>query len=171
MTINARSSSLAATQVTASRRPGTTNQVRNSTAVQDDSPQVSKLGSYMKQLASLLETNPDKFKDTTATIAQKLEAAAKSAADSGDTRLAAALNDLAAKFKTASETGTMPQLHREHGGHHRSSTNSSSSSSSSGTLSTDLATLMAEYSKHSGSDPMSTLSGILDDVFGSANAS
>jgi hypothetical protein len=118
----------------------------------------------MKQLESLQETNPDKFKEVTATISQKLEDAAKAAAASGDPQQASALNDLAAKFKTASETGKMPHLHRGHGGAHALPPPDTESDSSSNPATTDLATLLAKYTQNSAVDPMATLSGIMSSV-------
>jgi hypothetical protein len=163
VTINPLSSSSAA-QICSSRLYDPSNQVSKSAGVQDGPPKLSKLGSDMKQLEDLLQTDPSKFKQVTSEIAQKLQDAAQSAADSGHGQEAGALNDMAAKFKTASEAGTMPHLHRGH--HDRSPT--SSSTIDRNTSLTDVEGLLTQYTQYTAKDPMSTLTGILDGVLGTA---
>ena len=109
MTINSLSSSSAISQIAAYGTFNGSSRISQA-GVQQDSSQVSDFGKLMKQLESLQQSDPEKFKKTTAQIADKLEAAAKEAANSGDSRQASALNDMASKFKTASETGEMPDL-------------------------------------------------------------
>jgi hypothetical protein len=156
--------------------------------VQQDSSQVSGFGKLMKQLESLQQSDPEKFKATAAQIADKLESAAKEAAATGDSQQASALNDLASKFKTASETGKMPDLRppgdsdgvRHAGGHHGgrphmgpppSDDDSTSSTTNSSTDATSsIAELLSSYRSQS-TDPMSVLAGILTNVFSSAQTS
>src|SRR5262249_13472971 len=85
-------------------------QISQTDSVQQDSSQVSDFAKLMKELENLQQSDPSQFKETTAKIADKLEAAAKEAADSGDSQQASPLNDLASKVKAASETGEMPDL-------------------------------------------------------------
>jgi len=195
MTINSLSSSSAISQIAAYGTFNGSSRISQA-GVQQDSSQVSDFGKLMKQLESLQQSDPEKFKETTAQIAEKLEAAAKEAANSGDSRQASALNDMASKFKTASETGEMPDLRppgdlggqaggmQGVGGHHGGPPPSSDSDSTSSTTdsttdtagdsSTDLASsitaqLLSGYQTQS-TDPMSVLTGILKDVFSSTQA-
>ncbi|MBS1874473.1 MAG: hypothetical protein JSU00_14755 [Acidobacteria bacterium] len=181
-----------------------TSQIRraSSAAVQDASDQngasgVSKLGSYMKQLEELQSSDPTKFKEVTAEIAQKLKDAAQTATDNGDDGQAEALSDLADQFTTASENGSMPDLRPKDGARAQGpmgpppppppdASSASSSSSSSATTdsdsdaSSDITTSagVAKYtemlklfaSMSSDSNPMNTLEDILGNVFSSSSS-
>jgi hypothetical protein len=118
-----------------------------------ESSGLSELGTLMKALQNLEKTDPAKFKEVTAEVTKKLEDAAKTAADSGDTQGAEALNGLAAKFKTASETGKAPHLHR---------------GAPPASKHQDLLTM---FQNGSGTDPFSTLTDILNSEIGSAATS
>ena len=127
----------------------------------------------MKQLQSLETSDPAKFKEVTGDIATKLQDAAKTAADSGDPQGAEALNDLAAKFKTSSETGKMPHVHKGHGGHHTAAPPADADSDPSSTSATSTTAssisvaagkyqdLTAMFQQNSGNDPLATLTSIL----------
>jgi hypothetical protein len=126
----------------------------------------------MKQLHDLQGSDNAGFKQLTGTIAQKLKDAASSAASAVDDQQAEALNDLAAKFKTASETGKMPHL-GHHGGHHApaaasaadpSAADDPAGSSTAATDNSKVKDLLAMFSQNSGTDPMQVLSGILESV-------
>jgi hypothetical protein len=109
MTVNSIASSLAVAQLAS----GTQSRLKTADVTgvpQDGPPAISKLGNLMKQLESLLQTDPDKFKEVTSQIASKLEDAAKTAAEKGDSKSAEMLNELANKFQKASDTLTMPDL-------------------------------------------------------------
>jgi hypothetical protein len=197
MTINSLSSSSAISQIAAYGTFNGSSRISQA-GVQQDSSQVSDFGKLMNQLESLQQSDPEKFKETTAQIADKLEAAAKEAANSGDSQQASALNDMASKFKTASETGDMPDLRppgdsgelaggkQGVGGHHGgpppmgpppssdSDSTSSTTDSTTDDSSTDLASsltaqLLSSYQTQT-TDPMSVLTGILKDVFSSTQA-
>jgi hypothetical protein len=71
-----------------------------------DSAGMSKMAETMKSLSELQSSDPDKFKDVTASIAKSLEELAKD--QSGED--ASRLTELAEKFKQASESGTMDSL-------------------------------------------------------------
>jgi hypothetical protein len=138
-----------------------------------DSSATSELATLMKQLESLEKTDPAKFKEISAEVANKLEEAAKTAADNGDSQNAGALNDMAAKFTTASETGKMPDL-RGGGGPppmgpppDTSSTSSSSTDDSSTSTSLNVKDLLSLFQQGSTTDPFSTLTSILDSALSS----
>lgn len=177
-----------------------TSQIRraSSAAVQDASDQngasgVSKLGSYMKQLEELQSSDPTKFKEVTAEIAQKLKDAAQTATDNGDDGQAQALSDLADQFTTASENGSMPDLRPKDGARAQgpmgpppppppdaSSASSSTATDSDSDASSDITTSagVAKYtemlklfaSMSSDSNPMNTLEDILGNVFSSSSS-
>ncbi len=75
-----------------------------------DGSQLSDLSELMKQLKSLFSSDPQKFKEVTASIASSLNEAAQSATEAGDTEQAKLLTELADKFQTASENSQMPDM-------------------------------------------------------------
>ena len=79
-------------------------------------PQVSGPGKWMSELQSLANSDPDKFKQVTSEIAQKLRQDASSATGNQ----AAFLDKLADKFDQASQAGSMSALQPPAGasGHH-----------------------------------------------------
>ena len=110
---------------------------------------ISKFGSLMNELQQLSQSDPDKFKEVTASIAQTLQSDASNATGNQ----AQFLNQLADKFQQASQTGSMSSLQPPasasgHHGHHRhvqsySSGQSEQSSAPSGTQSqTDIAQII-----------------------------
>jgi hypothetical protein len=122
---------------------------------------VSPFAQLMQQLQQLQTSNPAEFKKVMQDGATQLQAAAAQATDPSQV---SALNNLAAKFETASETGSISSLqprsagagtYAPHGHHHHhasSSTDSDSTSSSTGTSTTasstatppSVATLLAQ---------------------------
>jgi hypothetical protein len=185
MTISSLLNSSAVSQLAAYNTSTRSSQTSQTSSSQQDSSQISDFGKLMQQLESLQESDPTKFKETASTIADKLEAAAKDAANSGDTQQASALNDLASKFRTASETGEMPDLRPPDGpggmqgpppgpppsDDDDSSSSSTSTSSNSSTSSTGSAVAKLLDSYQNQSDPMSVLSGILSSIFSSQASS
>jgi hypothetical protein len=134
---------------------------------------MSNLGSYMKQLKELQTSDPEKFKQVMSEISGKLQSAATSATEAGDTAQADMLNDLATKFSDAAETGTMPDLRPPDHGGPQGPPPDDSSQSDSATDSTSAASsatvakyqeLLSLLSQSTGTDPLSTLSSILGDV-------
>lgn len=82
---------------------------------------VSQPGQLLSQLQNLAQTDPAQFKQVTANIAQQLQQAASSATG----KQAEVLNDLAARFQSASQSGKAsdltPQASQgtaQAGGHH-----------------------------------------------------
>ncbi|MEN6357097.1 MAG: hypothetical protein ABFD83_08450 [Armatimonadota bacterium] len=78
----------------------------SSTGASVDSADFSKAGELFSKLQQLQETDPDKFKEICANIAEQLSEAAENEDGSSD----GMLTDLASKFKDASETGDMSSL-------------------------------------------------------------
>jgi hypothetical protein len=83
-----------------------------------DSSNVSSFANLMSELQQLQQNDPTKFKAVMADIASTLKADAQNATGSQ----ASALNNLAAKFDQAAQTGQMPNLQAQGqqgaGGHH-----------------------------------------------------
>ena len=85
---------------------------------------------FLSNLQQMQQQNPDQFKQITASIAAKLQQAAKNAQSKGNSARADQLNQLASQFQSASTTGQMPPVqalqeagisgHHHHGGHHHS---------------------------------------------------
>ena len=87
-------------------------------SVAKDSSEISSLASLMNQLQQLQQSDPAKFKTVMADIASTLKTDAQNATGSQ----ASFLNNLAAKFDRAAQTGQMPDLQPKGqsgaGGHH-----------------------------------------------------
>jgi hypothetical protein len=155
----------------------TASQTTTSALPEDSTSGMSNLGSYMKQLKELQESDPEKFKQVMSEISGKLQSAATSATEAGDSAQADMLNDLATKFSDAAETGTMPDLRPpDHGGPQGPPPgpppdDSSESDSTTDTTSAASSATVAKYqellsllSQSTSTDPLSTLSSILGDV-------
>jgi hypothetical protein len=71
-----------------------------------ESSGISAMADLMKQLQSLSESDPDKFKKVMASLSKQLE----SAADSAQGGEAGALKDMAQKFADAAESGDLSSL-------------------------------------------------------------
>ena len=93
-----------------------TNNTSGAGSVATDSSEISSLASLMSQLQQLQQSDPTKFKTVIADIASTLKTDAKNATGSQ----ASFLNNLAAKFDQAAQTGQMPDLQpkAQAGGHH-----------------------------------------------------
>ena len=110
MTINALSNvnPMLLSQINNNRVAGT--DTANSAAVNDTS-QVSPFAQLVSQLQQQLQpSNPAQFQQVTATLASDLQAAARTAQNSGRPGEADALNQLAAAFNQASQTGQLPSF-------------------------------------------------------------
>jgi hypothetical protein len=80
-----------------------------------DSTDISQMGQFMAQLQQLATSNPSEFQQVTGSIATQLQQAAQQQGGSA----ANFLNNLASKFQTASQTGSLAALeHQGHGHHH-----------------------------------------------------
>ncbi len=141
---------------------------------EDSTSGVSDLGSYMRQLADLQKSDPDQFKEKAAEIAKQLEAAATEASNSGDSKQAEMLSDLANRFSTSAESGEMPDLTPPGGGQPPMGPppgpppDSSLSSSSEDTEDTWQVSNL--YQQSSYSDPLSVLSDVLANIFSSSSS-
>ncbi|MBL8212173.1 MAG: hypothetical protein JNK87_15760 [Bryobacterales bacterium] len=120
--------------------------------VPQDRSQLSETAKLMKQLEELRTSDPDKYKEVTGKIATRLEDAAKSAAENGNSNAAGALNDLAAKFQMASETGESVELRQQAPG--------------SGTQNPNRLLRAFEQNQEQPFDPRQTLEGILSQELG-----
>ena len=72
-----------------------------------DEKNVSKGGEMMQRLSDLQTSDPEKFKQVTQSISDKLTAAAKNSTDSGQSGM---LSDMAEKFASAAQSGDMSSL-------------------------------------------------------------
>ena len=72
--------------------------------------QLSPFAQLMNTLQQLQQTDPTKFQQLTGELATDLTQAAKTAQSNGNTAEANALNQLAASFNQASQTGQLPSF-------------------------------------------------------------
>lgn len=108
------SSTLGATSaLTQPSNDGDADDVAASGATPRDNSQVSQRAQLMHQLQQLAQSNPEKFKQVTAALAQELSDAAGQASGAQ----AQHLTDLSKAFDQASQTGQLPQR-PEHAHHH-----------------------------------------------------
>ncbi|WP_321472423.1 hypothetical protein [uncultured Paludibaculum sp.] len=197
MSVNAINSTLSATSLESILKTRSTGTSEASGVTSDPQAKVSTLGNLMSQLNELQQSDQEQFKTTTSKIAEKLKEAAAEASESGDSEKATKLSELAQKFETASETGEMPDLRPPDGmkgpggpppggppptdssTSSTSSTEDDDSSTTDSTDSTDSTTsavlaaykeMMALLEKQAGTDPMSTLTDVLESVFSEQTA-
>jgi len=113
-------------------------------ATQMDNQQLSPFAQMLSELQQLQQTNPTKYQQVTGQIAANLQEAAQTFQADGNSAVANQLNQLAADFTSASQSGQLPNLqdlaqatggHRHHHHHHSesASTDPSSTSSTNGT--------------------------------------
>lgn len=116
MDISSINSSSALSQLLANQASTTT--ATSSGSVPTDSSAISSFANLMSELQQLQQNDPTKFKAVMADIASTLKTDAQNATGSH----ASALNNLAAKFDQAAQTGQMPNLQPQGqqgaGGHH-----------------------------------------------------
>lgn len=88
---------------------------------QPDSRQLSPFAQVMSTLQQLQQSDPAKYKDVTQQISTNLQTAAQTALQNGNPTAANQLNQLAADFNDASQSGQLPNikdLAAAVGGHH-----------------------------------------------------
>lgn len=155
----------------ASQTPLTTSSPQTSS--DGDSANISEMGQLMGELQQLATSNPSEFQQVTANIATALgQAGAQQGGSAGSF-----LTNLASKFQTASQTGSMAPLESmgRHGGHHHGggsplmSLLSSASSSASNTSSASAG--VSAYSNSSNQSALSQLMNIIGQALSSQGAS
>ncbi len=117
------------------------NSVASSSTPQADNGQLSPLAQMLSTLQQLQESDPTKYAQVTGQIATNLQKAAQTATADGNTTAANQLNQLAADFTNASNSGQLPNIqdlakaigggHHHH--HHHSYSGSADSEASSTT--------------------------------------
>ena len=116
MDISSINNNSALSQLLANQASTTT--ATSSGSVPTDSSAISSFANLMSELQQLQQNDPTKFKAVMADIASTLKTDAQNATGSQ----ASALNNLAAKFDQASQSGQMPNLQPQGqhgaGGHH-----------------------------------------------------
>jgi hypothetical protein len=76
-------------------------------ATSDDSSSLSPIGQLFKELEALSKSDPTEFKKATAQIAEQLQSAAKNSSDPGQANF---LDQMAANFTKASQSGNFSDL-------------------------------------------------------------
>jgi hypothetical protein len=151
---------------------------------QPDTGQLSPFAQLMSTLQQLQESDPAKYQQVTAQIANNLTSAAQAAQTAGNTAAATQLTQLATDFTNASKSGQLPNVqdlaqavggghHHHHHAHAASAdadANSSASSSTSTGASSDsanqllsqlLAAFQASETQSNALNPMSIISSTL----------
>jgi hypothetical protein len=111
-----------------------------------DNNTLSPFAQVLTTLQQLQQSNPTQYQQVTQQIASALQSAAQTAQSDGNTTAANQLNQLATDFKSASQSGQLPNVqdlaqavkgghHHGHGHHHFDTSSSSSSDSSTQTAS------------------------------------
>jgi hypothetical protein len=117
-------------------------------ASQTDNQQLSPFAQMISELQQLQQTNPTQYAEVTGKIATNLQSAAQTAQADGNSTAANQLNQLAADFTSASQSGQLPDIqdlaqaqatggHHHHHHHSESSSTDPSSTSSTDATSTD----------------------------------
>lgn len=87
-----------------------TSQTGSTNALLHDQSQLSPFAQLMSTLQQLQQSDPSKYRQVTATLASDLQQAAANAQGSGNAGEANALDQLAASFTQASQTGQLPSF-------------------------------------------------------------
>ena len=122
---------------------GATSTGTASVTSQSDNQQLSPFAQMLSELQQLQQSNPTKYQKVTAQIVTNLQNAAQTAQNSGNAAEAAQLNQLAADFTTASQTGQLPNIQdlaQATSGHHHHHSHSSSTDADSATGSNSSST-------------------------------
>lgn len=100
-------SSLLGTSSTSSTESSATDSLASGLSIKGDGGDFSKGAKAMQQLKDLASSDPDKFKEVTQQISDKLSEAADGASDSNTAKM---LSSMAEKFASASSSGSMDSL-------------------------------------------------------------
>ncbi|MGA3016973.1 MAG: hypothetical protein ABSF62_07630 [Bryobacteraceae bacterium] len=157
----------------------------SSPAQRPDNGQLSPLAQLMSTLQQLQQTDPAKYRQLTQQISTNLQSAAQTAQADGNSAAANQLNQLAADFTDASQSGQLPNIQdlaQAAGGHHHhhahaasadadgnssTSSNSSSTSSSSSTsqpMDQILAAYQANGTQNDSLNPMAIIMNTLSNA-------
>jgi hypothetical protein len=148
----------------------------SSVTAQPESGQLSPFAQVMSTLQQLQQSNPTEYKQVTQQIAANLQSAAKTATADGNSTQATQLNQLAADFTSASQSGQLPNIqdlaqaigggHRHH--HHSQAASSDADGDSSSTASTStsqigqlLAAFQANSAQNEATNPMAIITNTL----------
>ncbi len=167
MTINSLSSIAALFQTAGATALNKASQTASTDGIQQDSSKLSELAKLMKQLEEIRVSDPAKYKEITAAISTQLEGAAQSAASQGDSQSASMLNDMASKFKTASETGDEVDMRPPGPPRMGPPPSADDSSASSGA---EITKLLKAFHQNQATDPMGILSSILQNALATQSA-
>jgi len=133
----------------------------SSVTAQIDNQQLSPFAQMLSELQQLQQSDPTKYAQVTGQIATNLQNAAQTAQADGNSTAANQLNQLAADFTSASQTGQLPNIQdlaQATGGHHHHHHHShDASTDSDSTSSTDSASADAWSSSSSQSLSLSQL--------------
>jgi len=118
----------------------------SSVAAQTDNQQLSPFAQMLSELQQLQQSDPTKYAQVTGQIATNLQNAAQTAQADGNSTAANELNQLAADFTSASQSGQLPNIqdlaqatggHHHHHHHSQDASTDSNSTSSTGSTSAD----------------------------------
>ena len=136
-------SSLLGTSSTSSTDSTAVNSLASGLSIKGDGGEFSKGAKAMQQLKDLASSDPDKFKEVTQQISDKLSEAAGNASDSNTAKM---LSSMSEKFASAASSGSMDSL-----------TPPSPPSGGNGAQ----GQAAQQYAKQSGDNPMATMDSII----------
>ncbi|HLH43301.1 MAG TPA: hypothetical protein VKV74_09970 [Bryobacteraceae bacterium] len=134
-----------------------------------DSSSLSPFTQLLGALQQLQQSNPAQYSQVAGQIAQNLQSAAQTATSDGNTTAANQLNQLAADFTSASQTGQLPNVQdlaaaiggaHHHHGHHQAASSSTRSDDSNSSDANSSSSSSAS-STGSASTPSSQLAQLL----------
>ena len=167
-------STLQNTGLTNNTNPGSTSRA-GTIGQQPDAGQLSPFAELMSTLQQLQQSDPAKYKQVTQQIATNLQKAAQSAQENGNTTAANQLNQLAADFSDASQSGQLPNIqdlaaavggnHRHHHGHALADSDASSATSDASDASQSLNQILSAFqtstTQTGATDPMAIIQSTL----------
>jgi hypothetical protein len=141
---------------------------------QPDTPQLSPFAQMMSTLQQLQQSDQAKYKEVTQQISTNLQTAAQTALQNGDPTAASQLDQLAADFNDASQSGQLPNMkdlasavsghHRHHGHAHAdpdATTDTSNTSGACQSLDQILSAFQAGSMQNEAYDPMAIIQNTL----------
>lgn len=152
--------------IAASQIPLTTSTPQTSS--DGDSANISQMGQLIGELQQLATSNPSEFQQVTSKIATALQQAGEQQGGSAGSFL----TNLASKFQTASQTGSLAPLESmgHHGGHHHGGGGGLTSLLSSASTPSSSASASTGVSAYSNSSNQSMLSQVMN-IIGQALSS
>jgi hypothetical protein len=144
----------------------------SSVTAQPENGQLSPFAQVMSTLQQLQESNPTEYQQVTQQIATNLKSAAQTATTDGNSTQATQLNQLAADFTSASQSGQLPNIQdlaqAMGGGHHHHHFHGGSSDADSNSSTSQISQLLAAFQANSAQNEATNPTAIIMNTLSSA---